>query len=427
VALGGFSVISFVLAGVHDFSWEIALRFVQGLFLGAVYVPAAVLMLTSIPVSMVPIAPPFFATVVLGGGLLGHLIGGYVGDNFGGNAVYLPSAVVTLIAAAFIYLAVPNVDAPQRRLRPGLVGYALSLMAFGAMEYFANEGERRNWFDDQSIVIAFAVLVLSAPVFVLFELGASRPHVNFPLFAQKRNLAVGAAVNVVLGLAGYSVVTFVVYLETQIQATETLAGEMIAMRLGTYAVGITVAFCLTKLRLLSVRAMVCIAAFGSALAFVAYGRTMTTTAEAGSFIVISLLFGLFFSMLSQPVPALVLGTLGPADLPAGLSMYKISSPLGLTIGTGMFQTFFDHRDTLHLTELAGSITPAYTPIALYLKHGGSLRTLAATVDAQAQSLAFHDVMVCFAVVVLLAVPVIFLADIGAGTLRNAARERSRRR
>ena len=48
-------------------------------------------------------------------------------------------------------------------------------------------------------------------------------------------------------------------------------------------------------------------------------------------------------MLSQPVPALVLGSLGLADLPAGLSMYKISAPLGLTIGTGLFSTFLATR------------------------------------------------------------------------------------
>lgn len=416
-ALGGFTVTSLALAAVHDLTSEVALRFVQGLCLGAVYVPAAVLMLTSLPLALLPFAPPFFATVVLGGALTGNLIGGYVSETYGGNAVYLPSAIVALVTAALIYVAAPNIDAPQRRLRPDLVGFTLSLIAFGTMQYLANEGERRNWFGDQSIVIAFVVLVVVAPAFVLWELAASRPHVNFLLFAQKRNLAVGAVANVLLGLVGYSIVTFVLYLETQIEATETLAGEMIALRLITYVIGIVTAFTLVKRRVLSVRAIVCIAALGSAVSFIAFGRAMTTTAEAGSFIAISLLFGLFFSMLSQPVPALVLGSLGLTDLPAGLSMYKISAPLGLTIGTGIFQTLLDHRNTFHMTELAGSITPARAPVALYLEHGGSLDALATSVEAQAQSLAFQDVMICFAAVVLLAIPLIFFADTRAGSRR----------
>ncbi len=415
--LVGFGVTSLALVGAHSLPLEIALRFLQGVCLGAVFVPAAVLLFTALPLKLLPFAPPFFAVSVLGSTTMGNAIGGYVADNYGGNAVYLPSAIATLVAAALVYLAAPNVDAPQGRLRPDVIGYTLSVITFGAMQYLANEGERRNWFDDPSIVAAVAILAVAAPAFVLWELGAYRPHVNFLLLAQKRNLAVGAAVNIVLGLVGYSVITFVLYLETQIEATETLAGEMIALRLVTYVVGIVMAFALVKRRILSVRVVICLAALGSAVAFIAFGRSMTTTAEAGSFVTVSLLFGLLFSMLSQPVPALVLGSLGLADLPAGLSIYKVSSPLGLMIGTGLFQTLLDHRTTFHMTELAGSITPAQPTVALYLQHGGSRSTLNAIVQAQAQSLAFQDVMIVFAACVLLAIPLIFFADLRPGPSR----------
>jgi DHA2 family multidrug resistance protein len=192
---------------------------------------------------------------------------------------------------------------------------------------------------------------------------------------------------------------------------------MIALRLVTYLVGIIAAFTLVKRRLLDVRAVVCIAAVGSAVAFLGFARNMTTTADAGSFIAVSLLFGLCFSMLSQPVPALVLGSLGLADLPAGLSIYKVSVPVGLMIGTGAFQTLLDHRSTVHMTELAGSITLARGPVAEYLQGGGSIAALAALVNGQAQSLAFEDVMIGFAALVLLAIPLVFLAAVSPGSSR----------
>jgi MFS transporter, DHA2 family, multidrug resistance protein len=409
----GYSAISLALLLAHSLSVEIVLRFLQGVMLGCVFVPAASLLFTSLPLALLPFAPPYFATIVLGSTLMGSVIGGYFSENYGGPEVYLPGAVATLIATALVYFAAPSTDTPQRRLRPDLVGLALSVIAFGALQYLANEGERRNWFDDPAVITAAALLAVAGPAFVLWELGAATPHVNFRLLAQKRNLAVGGAVNVVLGLVGYSVLVFVQYLETQIQATETLAGAMIFLRLVTYIIGIIIAFALVKQRILGVRAVICIAAVGTALTFFAYGQSMTTTAQTGSFVVISLVFGLFFSMLSQPVPALVLGTLGLADLPMGLAIYKVSAPVGLSIGTAIFQTLIDHRHTLHASLLAAQITPARAPVQQFLEQGGHLRTLASLVGGQAQSLAYQDAMIGFAAIVLLVIPIIFFADLQA--------------
>src|SRR5579862_7188950 len=324
VGLAGYTLTSLALLCAHDFSFEIGLRFLQGMTLGCVFVPAASLLFTSLPLKLLPFAPPYFVTIVLGSALMGSLVGGYISENYGATNVYLPGVIAPLIAAVVVYFAAPSIDSPQHKLRPDAVGYTLSVITFGALQYLANEGERRNWFDDQSVAIAVMLFVVAAPAFVLWELGTVNPHVNFRLLAQKRNLAVGGAFNIVLGLVGYSILVFVQYLETQIQATETLAGAMILLRFVTYIVGIIVAFTLVRARILGLRAVVCIAAIGTAVTFFAYGQSMTTTAQTGSFVVVSLVFGLFFSMLSQPVPALVLGTLGLADLPMGISIYKVS-------------------------------------------------------------------------------------------------------
>jgi MFS transporter, DHA2 family, multidrug resistance protein len=413
----GFAVTSLMLAATHSLGLMVALRFLQGAFLGSVFVPAAVLLFTSLPLALLPLAPPFFATVVLGATTFGGAIGGYVTENYGADAVYLPGAIATMIAAAMVYFAAPSIDRPKPELRPDIIGYALSVIAFGAMQYLANEGERRNWFDDRSITAAATIVLAAVPALVVWELRAPFPHVHFRLLAQKRNLAVGSVVNVVLGIAGYSIITFTLYLQTLIAATATLAGEMILLRFATYVVGIIAAFTLVKKRLLDVRAVVCIAAVGSAAAFLGFARSMTTTADAGAFVAVSLLFGLFFSMLSQPVPALVLGSLSLADLPSGLSIYKVSAPVGLMIGTGAFQTLLDHRSTVHMTELAGTITRARIPIVEFLQGGGTIAALASLVNAQAQSLAFGDVMIGFAALVLLVIPLVFLAAVSPGSSR----------
>ncbi len=408
----GFAAMSLLLIAARPLDLVVLLRFLQGLCLGCIFVPAAALLFTSLPLRLLPLAPPLFAAIVLGSATMGSFIGGYLSESYGGAAVYLPGAIATLACVILLYRAAPSVDKPQPELRPDIVGLLFALVSFGALQYLANEGERRNWLDDGSVTVALGLLVAATCAFVIWELYFTRtPLINLRLLAQKRNLAVGAVMNLILGAVGYSVLNFVVYLETITSATATLAGAMILLRVTTYIVGIVVAFALVRQRILSVRAVIVIAAVGSALVFLGFAANMTPTAEAGNFIAISLLFGLFFSALNQPVPAIVLGTLGLNDLAAGLSLYKLSAPVGLSIGTGVFQTLLDHRAALHGADLAGFVSLANVPIAQYLSGGGSVATLASLVNGQAQTLAFDDVMRAFAVCVLLTIPLIFFADV----------------
>ncbi len=407
----GFTAMSLLLTVARPLELVVALRFFQGMCLGCIFVPAAALLFTSLPLRLLPLAPPIFATIVLGSATMGSFIGGYLSESYGGAAVYVPGAIATLACAILLYYAAPSVDRPQPKLRPDIAGLFFALVGFGALQYLANEGERRNWFDAGAVVAAIVLLVAASCAFVIWELYFTQtPLINLRLLAQKRNLAVGSAMNLILGVVGYSVLSFVVYLETITAATATLAGAMILLRLTTYIVGIVVAFALVRQRILSLHAVIVIAAVGSAIAFLSFAANMTSTAEAGTFIAITLLFGLFFSALNQPVPAVVLGTLGLNDLAAGLSLYKLSAPIGLSIGTGVFQTLLDHRAAVHGADLAGFVSLGNVPVAQYLSGGGTVGTLAALVNGQAQTLAFEDVMRAFAVCVLLTIPLIFFVD-----------------
>jgi DHA2 family multidrug resistance protein len=408
-----FCATSLLLAATQPLEWVILLRFLQGAALGCMFVPAGTLLFTSLPLNFLPFAPPLFAVIVLGAGTMGSFIGGYLSETFGGAAVYLPGAIATLICALLVYLAAPKVDEPQRDLRPDIVGFVLSLLMFGSLQYLANEGERRNWFDDSSVFLAAFTLIFAMCAFVAWELYLTdTPLINLRLLAQKRNLAVGSAVNLVLGIVGYSVVSFLVYLQTIALTTATLAGALILLRLVTYLIGIVLAFELVRRHILGVRAVIIISAIGSALAFWGFALNMTTTADAASFVVISLVLGFFFSALSQPIPALVLGTLGMGDLAAGLSLYKVSAPVGVSIGTGIFQTLLDHRAAVHITNLTGLVTYAHLPVTQFIADGGKVSALASLLNGQAQALAFEDVMRTFGLCVLLTIPLVFLADTG---------------
>lgn len=412
-ALVGFSVVSLVLAATTEYGLFLTLRFIQGAFLGCVFVPAALLLFTSLQPRALKYAPPAFVLISLTGGTLGTVIGGFFADEYGGSYVFVPGSLATLLTALLILIAVRNTDRPQPDLRADFFGLVLSIASFGALQFLANEGERRNWFDDSSVVLATAVLALALPAFILYELFVTRdPHVDFRMFARHRNLSVGGTTNIAIGAVGYSVTIFVAYLQSAIGATPTVAGALVLVRLATYAIGVPAAFFLITTRTLDIRAVVILGALGSALGLALFAHSMTATADVDAFVGISLLFGLFFGMMNQPMGALVIGSMPLSLLAAGVSIYKLTSPVGLMLATGGMQALLDHRAAYARSAIAGTIALGRAPIDRYvLLHHGNVAGLAALAGAQAQTLAYAYVMSLFAVIVLVVIPIVLLAKI----------------
>jgi DHA2 family multidrug resistance protein len=413
IALVGFSVTSLLLVPTTQYGPFLVLRFIQGAFLGCIFVPAALLLFTSLPREALKYAPPGFVLVSLTGSTLGTVIGGFFADEYGGSYVFIPGAFATLATALLIFAAVKNTDRPQADLRADIVGLCLSVLSFGALQFLANEGERRNWFDDPTVVLAATVLAIVLPCFILYEMFlTSEPHVDFRMFARHRNLAVGGTTNIAIGAVGYSVTVFVAYLQIAIGATPTVAGQLVLVRLATYAVGVPTAFLLITAWRFDIRAVVILGAVGSAVGLAAFSNSMTTTADIDAFIGVSLLFGLFFGMMNQPMGALVIGSMPLPLLAAGVSIYKLSSPVGLMLGTGGMQTVLDHRTAAVRSAISAGIAPGRAPVDLYLRmHHGNAAGLAAIAAVQSQTLAYAYTMLLFALLVLAVIPIVLFAKV----------------
>jgi MFS transporter, DHA2 family, multidrug resistance protein len=411
ISRAGYALISLLLVEVTSFPLMVALRAIQGCFQGAIYVPAALLMFFSVPVEALPIIIPSFALIILGGGTMGSLIGGYFGDTYGGGDVFFPGAIATIVIFVLLLVSAPKDGKSDRSLRFDGVGVFLSLVMFGAMQYLANEGERRNWFDSPSVIYATVIFAIAAPAFVIWEARTRFPHLNLTLFTRFHNLSVGACVNVVAGILGFSITSFVLYLQALLAATPELAGEMILLRLVTYFVGVPTAYLLVAKKILDVRVVLSLAAIGVTISYFGFAQTMTTTADAAAFIAITLIFAFFFACLSQPTPSLVIGVLPPQLLLSGLSIYKISAPIGLMLAGMLMPTILDHSSAHHASDLAGYVALHSAGVAKYLNAGGSLHALNSQLQSQALTWAYADTMRVFGLITLLVIPIVLFLRI----------------
>jgi DHA2 family multidrug resistance protein len=411
ISLTGFALTSLALFTVTSLDLMLLLRAVQGAFAGAIFVPAALLMFLSLPTKLLPIGIPAFALVSLAGSSAGALIGGYFAETYGASSVFLPGAAATLAVGALIALAAPNTDRTERTPFDAL-GFMLSIVMFGAMQFLANEGERRDWFNDSSVVFAAVILGFSGLSLGVWELaGARYPHLNLHLFARHVNLRVGAIVNVVVGFLGFSITVFVTFLEQTLGASATSSGEMIVLRVATYFVGIPLAYILILKKVLDVRVALSIAAVGTALSFVAFAHLMTSTSNLASFVLVSLVFGLFFGALNQPTPSLVLSGLPPNAFLAALPFYKLSSPIGSMLAFGVCQTFLDHRIALVQTSEAAAITLHSPSVALFMARGGTPAALTAFATGQAIVVAEAALTFMLAIATLALIPIVLFVRV----------------
>lgn len=411
ISLTGFAITSLALFTVTSLDVMLVLRAVQGAFAGALFVPAAVLMFMSLPAQLSVYGIPAFAITSLAGGSTGALFGGFFAETYGAGSVFVPGAVATLAVAVLVALAAPNDKKSEPRPFDGL-GFTLSFVMFGALQYLANEGERRDWFNDGTVVFAAVLFALSALAFIAWELGGARyPHVNLHLFKSFVNLRIGSIANVVVGFLGYSITVFIIFLEQSLGASATTSGAMIVIRVATYLIGIPLAYVLILKKLIDVRLALSIAAVGTALSFIELSHLMTSTSALGSFVVISLILGVCFGALNLPAPLLVLGGLPHDELLAALPIYKLATPIGTMLAFCICETFLDHRQTLVQTREAAAATLQNPTVALFIARGGTPTGLAALASGQAVVIAQAALMVILALATLLLIPIVLFVKV----------------
>jgi DHA2 family multidrug resistance protein len=412
ISLFGFALCSFASSAASDYTTLLALRALTGIFLGGIFTSAVLLLFATMPAKALPFTILGFALISLSGSLIGPVIGGSIAENFSGSTAFLPGAIVAVVAGSLVATLVRRDEDRSQGLSFDSVGYGLLLVAFGALHYLANEGERHDWLADPASLLAAALLPFAAAAFVAWEFyGARVPLADLRILARYRNAMVGCALSLVLGALGYAVTVFSQFLQTELDATPTLAGLLVALRLAAYLGGVPLAFALGRSGLVPPKTIAAVGLGATAVAFVVFSQSMTSTADAGAFVALTLGLGLLLSAASQPIPGIFLGSLDERHLPGGLALYKICAPVGLALGGAVAQTLLDHRGALHRAELAGGVALHSASVARFVDGGAhAMGQLGALVAQQAQTLAFADVTASFAAFAVAGAAIVLFAQ-----------------
>jgi MFS transporter, DHA2 family, multidrug resistance protein len=351
---------------------------------------------------------------------LGPTIGGWITDNYSWHWLFF----INLAPGIFVAVVVPilvRIDKPNLSLLRGAdyLGMVLMGVCLGCLEYTLEEGERWDWFGDDTIRTTAWIAGLSGVAFVWRSLTHPQPIVDFSAL-KIRNFGLGSLLSFVTGITLFSTIYLTPQYLGQVRAFSALQIGLAVFSTGLFQVcAIPLYTALTRrvdLRWLMLIGFLC---------FTLSMWTFTPiTHEWGwkELLLPQALRGFGQQFAVAPVVTLALGSLPQQRLKLASGLFNLMRNLGGAIGIALCGTLLNDRTNLHFLHLAerlnGSNEAAQALLARVAAtdtshwsgdtvHGSvaGLRQLWLLTFREAQTQAFADtflaIMVCLIVATVL--------------------------
>jgi DHA2 family multidrug resistance protein len=218
----------------------------------------------------------------------------------------------------------------------------------GALEYVLEEGPRKDWFDDGTIVVFAIVSAVSAAVFFARVLTAREPIVDLRAFVN-RNFAIGSLFSFVLGIGLYGLTyLYPLYLAQVRGYNAQMIGETM------FVSGIAMFATAPVAGQLAQRFDPRYTLIGGFLLFALGTWDMTSMTRDWDFWEIfwpQVLRGIGLMFAIVPVTNTALGTLPPERMKNASGLFNLTRNLGGALGLAVINTTLNDRLDLHLARL----------------------------------------------------------------------------
>ncbi|MFY9720858.1 MAG: MFS transporter, partial [Candidatus Cybelea sp.] len=363
---------------------------------------AQVVLRDTFPREAMGMSQSIFALGTVLGPSVGPTLGGILVDNLSWPWVFDVNLVPGILA--FVLLArYMRENARPQPARVDATGIALLIVAVSCMQFVLDQGQRADWFADQTICATSLIAIVATAAFVWWELRVDQPIVDLRVLRQP---AVAAA----LAIAGaYAAVIFPSLLLLpqftidNLGFTSTLAGVLIGVRaLPVVLLTIPVA------RLAGLPNFDLRWSIGGGLAVAGLGSLwmascVTTGSGVGTFVPPLLLIGAGSAFVYSPLLVATMRAVAPDAAAKAAAFIVLFFQLGGSVSSASIVAFLDRRLQFHQTILAAQITLSRLPVVQFLQHG-TPSELASAVAAQAAALSYADAFFVTGVLALLVTP-----------------------
>lgn len=356
---------------------------------------------------------------------IGPTLGGWITDNYSWHWIFLiniPIGIISLLLTAALVREPENSKRERAKLLVGgvridWIGFILSVMGIGCLEFFVDRGERLDWFSSPLIVTLAVISVVSLISLVVWELRQKTPIVDIPLLKVPSFFASVAAMFCLGFILFGSTALLPQYLEqllgyTSQQAGMALTAGGIAMIIMMPLVG---GFFVHKFQ---ARYLVI---FGllleAASLFHMTGFTLEVSFEQTVWARVFQTLGLAF--LFVPIMQGAYIGLPPGKNSNAAALINLARNLGGSVGIAMSTTIVTQRSQFHQSRLVENISAYDTETQTTLSQLGTifgdpdsqqhaLAYIYGEVQRQAAMLSYIDIFKLMAIGTLCVIPLTFL-------------------
>jgi DHA2 family multidrug resistance protein len=351
---------------------------------------------------------------------IGPTLGGWLTDQYSWHWLFLINVPVGLIVAGTVWTCL-DIDKPDWSLRRNFDLFGLVLMAsfLAALEYVLEEGNRWDWFQDETIAWCGVIAVVAGALFFWRMLTRRDPLVELRAFANA-NFAFGSLFSFVLGLGLYGSVYLVPLFLGRVRGYDSLQiGETMFVTGAAMFLSAPIAGQLARFVDLRVMLAFGLVMFGSGLWWMA---NLTVDSAFWELFGPQALRGASMMLIMLPVNQIALGRLPPAAVKNASGLYNLMRNLGGAVGLAMINTIATSRLAVHTqhldeqvtwsrpaaTQAMGNMTHMMTAVKAGDAHVAALGRIAIMVQQQALTLTYNDVLLLMAGSFFLSLPFTFL-------------------
>lgn len=364
-----------------------------------------------------------FATII------GPSLGGWITDTFSWHWIFfinIPIGVLSyILVRIFIFESERSQNARLEALQKGKridwIGIILVVIGFGAFQLVMEEGNKEGWLESNFIVLTTGIALAAIIVGITWEYYQESPAMDISMFSN-RNFTLSAILVFIIRFVIFGTTFLIPYLaQTLLDYNATNAGLLLIPGAITLLIMMPVAGYLADR--FDARKVIFV---GLIISFAAMWNLTTISLDVGfndlaTYRVIQI-FGLSF--LSSTMMAVGYYYVPPAKNDSASALINLASNLGASLGVAMATTllsrnaqFYVNHSGYHTTDYNPNYTAEIERLTqVFVDQGLTVVQATAkaqavlweTVNQQASMNAVIDVFRLFMMLILIAVPIVFL-------------------
>lgn len=427
-----FSILLFVFASFmcgtsHSLGELVVWRLLQGAGGAALLSTAQATLRQILPREEQGMVQAIFMLGVIVAPTVGPTLGGWITDNYQWNWCFFINIPIGFISA-FLVLNFLHDPPGERRSGPvDWLGIGLLITGVGPLQYVLEEGNRRDWFSDATIVRLAVLAIASLATMVWWELSDRNKHpvIQFRVL-RNRELSASIFLFVVLGFGLFGgTFLFPLFTQSILGFTPTMTGlTMLPGGIASAAGALVCGRLLNGKRpLVDSRVLIFLGIFLFLVSMWKMGHLSSSAGEPDARLPL-IIRGAAMGLLFTPINNVAFGSLEPSEAQQASGLINLSRQLGGSFGIAVLTTYLTRHIQYHRADLVGNFVPGnptfdqrYSAMVggmiaqgapLATAQHRALQLLDGTMMRQASMLAYNDAWMLILISFVVVMPAVFL-------------------